>query len=199
MFKKFVQRHWGLLILTISTLASFIQIWRTKHWLHYRIFSGAARELWSGRNPYFNDYGTNLGYWYYSPSCGLYFFGPFASLPDRFGIYAYMLSSVALFIGGVHYFLNSLENQTSERKEFVARLREPWLNLFWFWISFELMSGIVATKLEVAMAGILFFAVGSLLRGQVRPWSPFLFAMIVNWKFQPIPVFGLLTFFVKLA
>lgn len=180
-----MKQRWGLIVFAASTLIAFVQLANPKHWAHYQIFTGASRELWKGNSPYFTDFGTNFGEWFYSPSCGLTYYGMFAWLPDIVGIYLYMIASVLIFIFGVRYFIQSVDR--------FLKIDSLWLNWFWFWISFEMIAGILAQKLEITMVGIFFFVVGSLIRNKNLTWASFLFAMAINWKFQPIPMFGLIT------
>lgn len=76
----------------------------------------------------------------------------------------------------------------------------------WFWIGIlpQMHTAILTSKLEIIMIGLLFWATASLMnpkmnRKETRAWSwrwiwiGGAFGMTVNWKFQPVPVLGLLT------
>ena len=151
---------------------------------HYRVFTGAGHALWTGVNPYGTDFGTGIGYYFYSPSCALFFFGPFSFLPEKIGLLLYMLLSWTVFVWGVREF-------TKEVKPIF-----PEIEGFWLMISPQIFGGILASKLEILMTGILFLCASWLL-DSVKGNSKWLrsavgFAMILNWKFQPLPTVGLL-------
>jgi hypothetical protein len=178
---------WGLWIFSLSTLASFIGLFKERHWAHYRIFTGAAEALWQGRSPHYDHFGTHLGYWFYSPSNGMFFYGPFLFFPPQIGILIYMAVSAGVFLLGVLYFTKVMLGL--ERMSWMPHRHFNW---FWFWISFQTMGAIMATKLELIMIGLMFFIGAWLIERRRLFWSAFLMAMMTNWKFQPLPVLGLL-------
>lgn len=181
------RKGWGLWIFSISAFISFLGLLQERHWGHYRIFTGAAKSLWEGNSPYFDTFGTNLGFWFYSPSCGLFFFGPFLLLPTQWGIFAYVAISFVTFLAGLLTFLRTVLDL--ERTQWIPH---RYFNWFWLLISFETMGAILATKLELVIIGLMLFVASWLIQGRMHFLSAVLMAMMINWKFQPLPVFGLM-------
>jgi hypothetical protein len=65
-------------------------------------------------------------------------------------------------------------------------------NLFWMMVSSELIGAIMSTKLEILMVGLLNFIIASLIQRKHPLWSAILLGMMINWKFQPVPLVGLI-------
>lgn len=153
---------------------------------HYRIFVGAGRALWAGISPYGTDYGTGVGFWFYSPTCGMFFFGPFALLPEKLGLFVYMALSWTLFVIGAKQFITALLGNNPQKTS-TSHL----LNFFWLGISPQMFTGILTSKLEISMVGLLFLCASWLLAEKRLPLAAFVLAMLLNWKFQPLPTIGL--------
>jgi hypothetical protein len=148
---------------------------------HYRVFTGAGRAILHGQDPYGNTFGTGVGFFFYSPACALTFFGPLSVLPEKLGILAYMGLSWAVFVAGARRFWRAYGGD--------AR------GLQWFWalIAAQMVGGILASKLEIAIAGLLLGCIAELARPAPRKVAvAVVLGAILNWKFQPLPVVGLL-------
>lgn len=177
----------GYAIFALSSVLGFIHLYRQEASAHYRIFTGAARALWSHTSPHGTTFGTGLGYWFYSPSCGMFFFGPFSVLPEKLGLFLYMgISWVTFVSGAVHFF------RVAAPKEVMRVGLSPVLGLFFLLVSQQTLVALNASKLEMMMTGVLFFAAADLIRERSPLRSGFLMATILNWKFQPLPTIGLL-------
>jgi hypothetical protein len=142
---------------------------------HYRLFTAAGRALWHGQQAYGTDHGTSVGLWLYSPSCGMFFFGPFSVFPDPIGMILYMVVSLALFGVGAWALLRALGARGQVVELFCAFCAAP------------LMSGILSTKLEIAMTGVLMLSAALLIRRRFEWAAGIAMAMILNWKLQPAP------------
>ena len=160
---------------------------------HFRIFTGAARALWQGKDAYGTDFGTGVGLWFYSPACGMAVFGPLSLLPEAFGLAVYLFISWLAFVWGA----------TKLWKSFGAT-RVP--DLFWLLVAVQMMTSLLAAKLEILMMGLLMWACAEVIRtarARVRAgsdetarldWKPAaVMGALLNWKFQPLPTVGLLT------
>ncbi|MBS1983758.1 MAG: DUF2029 domain-containing protein [Bdellovibrionales bacterium] len=172
------QEAWGRLFWLLAFVLSFVALLRQPHSGHYDIFSQSARLLWAGQNPHGISYPS--GPWFYSPACGLFYFGLFAWLPDRWGLALYILSSWAVLTAGLIALFRAFPLR--------AHLRE----LFWFLLSSELIGAVLNARVELMMTGCVLLAVAWLVEGQHVGWAACLLAMIVNWKFSPLPIAGLL-------
>jgi hypothetical protein len=192
--KSILKNQWGFSLFLLSSLVSFIQLLNPRHWGHYKIFSGAALALWAGQTPFAQDFGSGVGYWFYSLSCGLFYYGPFAALPLGLGVFVYMLSSWVLFLIGVVYFV-----KVAKSSPHFQVVTQPFDNWIWLWLSFFVMSAILAEKLELTMVGLFFIATAWLIRGRFVGASAFLYGMMINWKFQPLPIVGLIVFVLALS
>ncbi len=180
--------HWGQCFFVFISLFCLITVFRAPVGGHYMIFSGAAQALWSGINPYGQTFGSNAGFWLYSPSCGLFFYSLFNLFPPQTGQFLYMLCSWLLLVWGLIRF----------SKVFYPHLSQ-W---FWFIGASELIGAMLNTRTEVAILGILLGAAPWVLNADWRKQvvGLFLWAMICNWKFQSLPSIGLVLlglFFVK--
>lgn len=179
-----IKRHWGMVILAAVSLLSLVKLLRQAVPGHYRVFTGAGRALWQGQNPYGTDFGTSVGYYFYSPSCALTVFGPLAALPEKVGLVVYMGASWSVFVWGARKFASAY------------RLTPSRLQWFWGLIAAQMAGGILASKLEIAIAGLLLGAIAALVeRPRFNRSSisvAIALAALLNWKFQPLPVVGLL-------
>lgn len=178
------RRHWGFALFSLASLLSLLILLRQDIPGHYRVFTGAGRALWQLRNPYGADFGTGVGYYFYSPVCGLLFFGPLSFLPEGLGLLLYMALSWATFCWGVLSFGRATAG---------ARPLSPlaW-NLFWLIAGSQIWIGILASKVEILMTGLLLIGASWLIEGRRVLLSAALLSMIVNWKFQPLPSLGLI-------
>lgn len=176
-----LRKHWGFAVFVALSAFAFFRLFLQPLSAHYMIFTGAARALWAGQDPYGQYFGSKLGLWYYSPGCGLFFFGPFAALPDWVGVSLYMVASFGLFLWGMAAFARALSGEA------------PWKwHLLWLALASQMMGGIGSTKLEVAMTGILLGSCAWIIEGRRRLLAAVVLAMIASWKFQPIPTVGLI-------
>lgn len=196
--------NWGLFVLVIATIVGFINVARPRNQLHYIIFSGGADNLWHGLTPYGNDFGTNLGYYIYSPSCGLFFYGLFSWMPFGLGLFLYMAVSIPIFLYGVKSFLAAYVPSFSE--QFSSRRGLQWLpignfqlsdrrafNFFWLAASYCVLGCLTADKLELIIVGVTLFNLSLMVRNKHIWLAAFLWAMMTNWKLQPLPLVGLIS------
>jgi hypothetical protein len=186
--KGWFRSHWGILILSLFSLLSLVRLLRQSVPGHYRVFTGAGRALWHGQNPYGTDFGTHVGYYFYSPTCALTVFGPLSTLPEKLGIVVFMVLSWLIFVWGAKNFWRS----------FVGERSPGMLQWFWAAITAQMVGGVLASKLEIAIAGILLGTIAWLKEsapelGRRGIAAAILLAAILNWKFQPVPVVGLLS------
>lgn len=147
------------------------------------MFTRAALKLWAQQNPHGTDLGTGVGYWFYSPTCGMLFFGPFALLPESLGLALYMILSWALLVWGIHCFFKALAPfKISARTQ----------NWFWFALTSQIVGAILASKIEIFMIGGLLLSCAWLLKNKTLAAGIFL-SLLLNWKFQPLPSLLLLS------
>ncbi len=176
-----IRKNWGLTACALLSLLALIKLLLQKVPGHFRVFSGAGNAIWHLQDPYANDFGTHVGYYFYSPACALMVFGPISVLPEKLGMVIYMGASWAVFVLGAMKFYQAFGR--------AANIDSKYRHFFWMAVAAQLFSGILASKLEVMIAGILLLSISLLF---TRPWlAATLLAMILNWKFQPLPVAGL--------
>jgi hypothetical protein len=183
-FKTYVYQNWGIIICVVSCLIALIRILNPAELAHYRLFSRAAVALWQQQDPYYTTFDAGTGWWMYSPSCGLFYYGLFAFLPFRLGLYLSTLSSLGIFT----YAIKRTINAFTSIWPFETRLQKNWL---WFWLSFHLMAGILASKIEILTVGLSLLALTLLVKRKNQFLVAFLLGMLVNWKFQTLPLVGL--------
>ncbi|RYZ67496.1 MAG: hypothetical protein EOP05_17665, partial [Proteobacteria bacterium] len=196
--------NWGLFALVVATVVGFINVARPRNQLHYIIFSGGAESLWRGVTPYGNDFGTGLGWYIYSPSCGLFFYGLFSWMPFGLGLFLYMAVSIPIFLYGLKSFLEACV--PSYRDQFHSNSWLQWMpvgnfpeanrrdfNLFWFWASYCVLGCLTADKLELIIVGVTLFNLSLMIRNKHIWLAAFLWAMMTNWKLQPLPLVGLIS------
>lgn len=157
---------------------------------HYRIFTGAAHALWNETSPHGTDFRTGVGYWFYSPSCGMFIFGPFSLLPEKLGLFLYTTFSWVVFVVGAVFFLGALQKMS-----FQKAWKSPALGLFWIAVLPQMLTALVTSKLEVMTVGLVFLSLAWLGTGQWVGWAAFILAMVLNWKLQVLPLLGLLAVF----
>ena len=174
-----MKRRGGTVLFVFLSIAGLIRVMSERPVsAHYQLFTTAARWLWSGQCPYGVDFHL-AGYWFYSPSCGLFLFGAFAFFPLLAGLFFYSLVSVVSYFFALRHFSKSIG------------VGERVLELVLALSSIPMYQALIAAKLETIIVAILFFATGEWLKK--RYWSgALLFGMILDWKFQPAPMVGLL-------
>jgi hypothetical protein len=190
MFLKSLKSQWSFYLFLLTSVWGILRLLLADAEPgHYLMFTQAARELWLGIDPHGKDWGTGLGHWFYSPSCGLFYFSLFAYFPWKLGLFLYLSTSVLVFILGVRAFFKAI-GFSNVSAGFV-----PTPIFHWFWIlSIQpILIGILYTKLEILMVGLLFFGAAALLSGRYLGVSAFLLAMTLNWKYLPLPILALWT------
>lgn len=145
---------------------------------HYRMFMGAAGNLWAGAQAYDVPYLGNL--YFYSPTCALYFFGPLSRLPETAGLALYLLLSIAVFATGGWILARTF-------------LSRPQLQCLAFLIAPHFYAAIAAHKLELLVCGLAFWATAWLVQGRRLVASALLYAVAVNFKLQPLPAAALMS------
>lgn len=181
-----VRTHWGFLFFCLISLLAWIRLLRQVMPGHYRIFVGAGNALWAGVSPHGNDFGTGVGYWFYSPTCGMFFYKFFSWFPEKLGISLYMLLSWAVLVYGISHFFKHVRAFPQG-----VSLRRQVPQFFWLAIAPQILTAILATKLEILMTGILLISVSWISTRKHLVLASFLLALILNWKFQPLPSIGL--------
>ncbi len=184
-FPHFKQRWgWNLLWLQALLALAAVSVRPVAH--HYIVFSEPARLLWSGQSPYGAIFSYGAGGFHYSPACAMLFFAPFAYFPERVGQFLYLSASLLIFAFGLTRWIRALK--TELHWDFFS---SPYRHLVCLMVASELVGSVLATKLEIAMLGLLFLC-GAWLMERSRPVaSGFLLFFLVTWKFQPLPVWGL--------
>jgi len=186
MLRKSV-REWGLSIFVLDCALGYLALVFRPAGHHYAIFSGGARYLWAGMSPYGADLGVP-GIYLYSPSCAMFFFGLFSWLPQRLGQGLYMLASLAVLFAGGHALLGVMREKLGFELQ-----GTPLRHLFWLMAGSEVLGAILGAKIEIFMLGVQLYALALLLGGR-REWlAGLLFGAMTNWKFQPLPVIGLVS------
>lgn len=179
-----LRSHWGFVFFCLISLLAWVRLLRQVLPGHYRIFVGAGDALWAGVNPHGTDFGTGVGYWFYSPTCGMFFYKFFSWFPEKLGMSLYMLLSWAVLVYGIqHFFKHS--------RAFPLRTTHHVPQFFWIAIAPPILTAILATKLEIFMTGILLLSVSWIALRKHLLLASFLLSMILNWKFQPLPSIGL--------
>ncbi len=158
---------WPLVLLGLWKLTD------PRHLGHYAVFTTAARRFWNGQSAYGSDFGGGVGFYFYSPSCAMFLFRPFASLPDQVGAVLYMGLSVLVFVWGAKLWFARLK---VDRKRF---------DTFLVLVAPAMYAALLASKVELLMVGMVFCALAT---ARSRPVvAGVVLGILVNWKFQPIP------------
>jgi len=178
-----VKRNWGWWILCLSITGAFVALLIRPVGGHYISFYKAALLAWSGQNPFGIPFAG--GIFFYSPAAA-YFYGLYAYFPPPLGQFLYVASGVAVFAWGMFSLLGALR----EKLGFDIR-QATGKNLFWLMVSSELTGAIGAMKLEILLSGFTLLAFSALLRNQRLALAGALLGIGSQWKFQPIPLFGL--------
>jgi hypothetical protein len=183
--KAKLQKNWGLLAFWFMSAFGLFKV-MMEHPLsgHYRIFTGAARLLWAKQDPYEFDF-QSVGYWFYSQSCGLFFFSWFAFLPPALGLFIYSLFSILIFYWASMRFLKWSGSET---------LLQP----FYFFTSIAVYQALLAAKVETVMVSVILLSVTLFFsyrdkRTLLDIGISILLGAILEWKFQPAPILGLLS------
>ena len=182
MFVNF-RRSWGAWILVLSMIGAFIALGIKPVGGHYHSFAGAARLAWAGSNPFGIPFAG--GIFFYSPAAA-YFYGLFAFLPDSLGQFLYVAFGTALFFWALFQLLAAVRDTLG-----YDITRAAGASLFWIMVSSEVTGAIGAMKLEIWLAGFSMWAFALLLRGHHPALAGALLGIGSQWKFQPIPLFGL--------
>lgn len=173
-----LRRQWGLSYFLLVSFLSWIMALRPAFSGHYDIFSRAALRLWAGENPYGIE--SVSGYWFYSQSCGLFFFGPFAVLPYKVGLGLFLAVSWGVFFTGARRLLRNLDMSLATT------------TAFWGLIGSEMIGSLLNTRIEIVMTGVVLWVTALLLEGRWLGLAGLALAAVCDWKFTTIPVAGLL-------
>lgn len=179
------RKNWGLWILALSIVGAYVSVLLKTPGGHYSSFSQPALYLWRGEDPYGVPFAGGMNF--YSPSCALFFFSAFAFLPPALGQGLYVGVSIALWIAAVVYFLRAAQASLGLRFQ-----GQPGTQLLWLMVGSELVGAIQATKLEILIVAQVLFAAGCLLRGKHEWLAGVALGVGTQWKFQPLPLVGLL-------
>jgi hypothetical protein len=179
-------QNWGWYLLWLQATLALVAVSVRPVAHHYIVFSEPARLLWTGQSPYGAVFSYGAGGFHYSPACAMLFFSPFAWLPERFGQFCYLSVSLGLFAFGILRWTQALRTELNWNI-----FLSPYRHLVFLMIASELVGSVLAAKLEIAMLGLLFLCGAWLLEQKRSIASGFLLLFLVTWKFQPIPVWGL--------
>lgn len=177
--------NWGFALFSLLSLLACVRLLREPLAQHYYLFIEAANYLWRGESPYGVSI-SPIGYWFYSPSCGMFFFSLFAWLPAKLGQMVFVATSWGLLVASLWKLLD--------------RYRVRARSVFWVLISPQILGAIWATKIEMVLVAALAFAVWLLSsESKARPvLAAFLLATVSAWKFQLLPSVGLIYAFLLL-
>lgn len=188
-----IKSQWGFALFLFISLLSTVTLMSRPVGGHWGIFTSAALAILERGDPYGTTFGWGVGPYYYSLNCGLLFFGPFAMLPLFWGLLLFIIVSWTVFVAGLFSLDRSLETHFG----FSIRTM-PYRHLFWLMLASEMTGGILSSKIEVIMVGAMFFALKFLIEGRSL-FAGFLLGWITDWKFQPLPIIGLVAFVLLLA
>jgi hypothetical protein len=171
-------KHLGTILFALMSLVGLVRVMLERPVSgHYRVFTGAARLLQQGRDPYEYDF-QSVGYWFYSPACGLFFYSLFSWMPDLIGLFVYSVASIASIYIGVRYFLQEV-GYTEPRFQWALAL-----------ISIPVYQGLVAAKIETIMMALFLICIVGWWRKRYF-WPSLLMGLLLEWKFQVAPMAGL--------
>jgi hypothetical protein len=173
------RRPWGFFLFCSLSALGLLRTWAGSPPAHYALFTRAALALWKGQPAYGSDLGTGIGNWFYSPSCGMFLFGPFALLPAWLGMTLFLAISWVVFVAGARELL------------VISGLSEERTQLFWGTLAPQMMLSLLTTKLEILMTGVLMLACAWLVQGRRVRSSALLLGIVTSWKFQLLPSAGL--------
>ena len=179
-----LRRNWGFFVFVLGSLVSLAIVAKNPVGSHYQIFVAGARLLLAGQNPFTLEPLGASGWWFYSPSCGLFYFSIFSIFPDRVGQFLFILSAVMLFTWGVQLLVEKFESRSFR-------------NIFWLFLSSEMIGAILNTRVELFMVGAVLVSADWLWRSSQSRWkfwgASLLLTMVTVWKLLTLPVLGLLT------
>lgn len=144
---------------------------------HYRMFITAAHHLWIGQPGYGVPFAGNL--FFYSPAFALVFFGPLSLLPEKLGLFIYLILSLILLIYGIIRFTRLFEPSSK-------------MNFFWILLAQPLFSALGVHKPEIMIVGLILLCAGWTIEGKRPILSALILGMVSNWKIQPLPAVALL-------
>jgi hypothetical protein len=180
------KQHLGLYWLAFVAAVSFILLVFRPAGLHYLTFTGAARAFWAGAPMYNVEFEPGTPKFFYSPACAAFFYSWFSYLPNQWGRNLYMIFSLFTLAGAIRYLRGTY--RSVHGNDFDV----GWAGqLLWVMLSSEINGAIFADKLEILILAMFFFAMGLSWRGQYG-WAAALLAVVANWKFQSLPLLGLL-------
>jgi hypothetical protein len=184
-----LRSNWGFWYFALLSVITLTQLFDPSRRGHYHAFTSAGHAVASAAPSYMTDFSWNTGlYWFYSPTCALMVYYPFSLLPETVGLILHVFLMWSVFVAGVLFAVRSIEKLKISQFTPVQPMS---INLFWFFITSEMIGAIASQKLEILMTGMIFFSLGLLLR-QRYLLASLLLALATNWKFQPIPLVGLL-------
>ncbi len=175
---------WGFWVALISVVLTVVALSLRPVQHHYLSFTLPVVDLWKGLNPYGVQYPG--GQYHYAPSSLVYFFSLFAFFPPLVGQALYV-SIEAVFFGYCLFRLLATLKKSLGFDIYVA----PWRNLFWIMFSSELVGSMLATKLEITLTALNLLALATLLEKRSPWWAALLLGIGIAWKFQPLPIAGL--------
>lgn len=179
---EFTRAPWGFLVFTAASAFALIRLVLIQgEAAHYTLFIRAARALLAENSPYGSDFGTHIGYFFYSPACALQIFAPLSFLPDRAGLFLFSVFSWGALVFGARALLRSFNLQARDLRT----------ETFWLLLLPAILGGIAAVKLEVATTGAVLYA-ASLVLGRRPILAGFLLGVVGSWKLQTLPAIGLL-------
>ncbi len=173
-----LKNNWGFWFFLLASFCALIKVVTLGQSGHYDIFRDAALMMWKGQIPYGTEYPS--GYFLYSPSCALFFYGAFAWLPYTLGLAAYLLCSWVVLFFGIREFSKALDFKSSTS------------NILYFLLSSEVIGTLLNARIETFICGITLVAGAWILSNRHIFWAYFLLAMLCNFKMQAIPTVGLL-------
>lgn len=179
-----MKKEWGLSIfLALATFGTVKVLLESPLSEHYRIFTTASKMLWDKSNPYGFDF-HSVGLWFYSPTCGMFFFSLFAYLPPLVGLLIYSVISILLFLYASKKMLNWAG----------LKANTQW---YYFFSSIAIYQALIAAKVETIMVSIIMICISTLFETSENKkprhlLASFLLGMILVWKFQPAPIIGLI-------
>lgn len=182
--QKFIRNHWGYVYFWIACVVTLIATAWGPSRIHFPVFIEATRKIIQAQPAYGFPYESGYPYaslWLYSPSCALFFFNLFVFLPTILGKLFYLSLSLGVFMSGILVTSQALQPHNDIRR---------W-NGFWLFLSFEAVGALSAYKIEMLTVGLFFWTLWALIRGK-EWWAALLLTFTVNWKFQGVPVAGLL-------
>lgn len=172
------REYWGASYFVLVSVLAFCKLMTSGNSGHYDFFRATALKIWSGENPYAIPYPS--GYFLYSPSCALFFYGLVAWLPYFVGLALYMGASWLLLRFALKEFLGGVG------------LAKADLNLFYFILSSEVIGTLLNARIEIFILGIVLLAGTWIFQQRREGLAYFLLAMICNFKMQSLPTVGLL-------